>query len=353
MDSNKASYTIKEIAEMAQVSRATVDRVIHGRGTVSKKAYDKIKYILDKIDYKPNIVAQTLRKGELFKVAVLMPDSDFDIYWKRAIDGINKVVKELSFIGVSIDLHLFNPFKEVSFNHHAKQILKGGYSGVLVAPVFYSEAIKFLKECKVIGLPMVTFNTHIKDDNVLCHVGQDLEKSGRTAASLLTKLTNEEDEYLIVHINEDIHNAKHIQEKEGGFLAYFSESVDNDGKVHALKINDSIELEKKLLGVLDKHPLIKGIFVSTSKVYYVAELVQSYKLNMHVLGYDLIKENVEHVKSGVIDFIIYQNPGLQASTAITLLLDHLAFRKDIPKFKYLPIEIAIKENYMDYINEYV
>ncbi|MCU4177277.1 substrate-binding domain-containing protein [Carboxylicivirga sp. N1Y90] len=351
MDTKKTSYTIKEIAEMAQVSRATVDRVIHGRGTVSKKAYDKIKYILDKIDYKPNIVAQTLRKGELFKVAVLMPDSDFDVYWKRAIDGINKVVEELSFIGVSVDLHLFNPFKEISFNHHAKQILKGGYSGVLVAPVFYSEAVAFLNECKKLSLPMVTFNTHIKDDNVLCHVGQDLEKSGRTAAALLAKLLKAGDEYLLVHIDEDIHNAKHIQEKEDGFLDYFSESGGRNPNIHTLKIEDTKELEKRLLGVLDDHPEIKGIFVSTSKVYYVAELVHSYNLNVHVLGYDLIKENVDFLNSGHIDFIIYQNPGLQASTAISLLLDHLAFKKEIPKLKYLPIEIAIKENYMDYITD--
>lgn len=351
MDPKKTSYTIKEIAEMAQVSRATVDRVIHGRGTVSKKAYDKIKYILDKIDYKPNIVAQTLRKGELFKVAVLMPDSDFDVYWKRAIDGINKVVKELSFIGVSVDLHLFNPFKEISFDFHAKNILKGGYSGVLVAPIFYAEALKFLKECKQISLPMVTFNTHINDDNVLCHVGQDLEKSGRTAAALLAKLLKAGDEYLLVHIDEDIHNAKHIQEKEAGFLEYFTESGRPNPNIHTLKIEDTKELEKKLIGMLDKNPEIKGVFVSTSKVYYVAELVQSYNLNLHVLGYDLIKENVRHLNSGRIDFIIYQNPGLQASTAISLLLDHLAFKRDIPKLKYLPIEIAIKENYMDYINE--
>lgn len=351
MDPKKTSYTIKEIAEMAQVSRATVDRVIHGRGTVSKKAYDKIKYILDKIDYKPNIVAQTLRKGELFKVAVLMPDSEFDIYWKRAIDGINKVVEELSFIGVSVDLHLFNPFKEISFDFHAKNILKGGYSGVLVAPVFYAEALKFLKECKQVDLPMVTFNTHINDANVLCHVGQDLVKSGRTAASLLKKLLNDGDEYLIVHIDEDIHNAKHIQEKEDGFIDYLIDNDELTEQIHTLKVKDPRLVEKLMVGALEERPKIKGVFVSTSKVFYVAQVLETYKLDVSLLGYDLIKENVDALKSDLIDFIIFQNPGLQASTAITLLLDHLAFKKEIPKIKYLPIEIAVKENYLDYIAE--
>ena len=45
------NYTINDIAKMANVSRGTVDRVIHGRGKVSKPAYEKVKNILDKIDY--------------------------------------------------------------------------------------------------------------------------------------------------------------------------------------------------------------------------------------------------------------------------------------------------------------
>ena len=38
-------YTIKDIARMAGVSRGTVDRVIHGRGKVSKSTYQKIQLI--------------------------------------------------------------------------------------------------------------------------------------------------------------------------------------------------------------------------------------------------------------------------------------------------------------------
>ncbi len=345
----KSNYTLKDIAEMAEVSRGTVDRVIHGRGTVSKETYDKIMLILDKINYKPNLAAQSLRKGELFKIAILVPDGEKDGYWKRAIQGIERAVKELSFIGINVSMHLFNSFKEVSFTLNAKQILKEGCNGVLVAPVFYNEAIEFFKECKEKNIPYATFNTDIKEINTLCHVGQDLVKSGATAASLLKKVINEDDEYLIIHIDEDISNAKHLQEKENGFKNYLIESSVDEAKIKVLKVANLKSIEKLLLGMLDQFPKIKGIFVTTSKVHYVADVAEAYSLDITLIGYDLIKENRTHLKKGNIEFLIYQNPTLQASNAITMLVDHMAFKKEIPKLKLLPIEIVIKENYRDYV----
>ncbi len=333
---------------MAGVSRGTVDRVIHGRGVVSKSTYDKIKLILDKINYQPNIAAQSLRKGELYKIAVLVPDGDFDPFWRRAMDGLEQAIKDLSFLGINVSMYLFNSFKEVSFSYNAKQILKEGCDGVLVAPIFYNEAIDFFKECYDKGIPYATFNTDIKEKNTLCHVGQDLVKSGETAASLLKKVLSEDDEYIVIHIDEDIANAKHLQEKERGFVDYLIKNGLQKDKIKILKIDNPRLLEKKMMHQLHEFPKIKGVYVSTSKVHYVADVIEAYFLDLVLVGYDLIDENRKHLKQGNIEFLIYQNPGLQANSAINLLVDHLAFKKEVPKIKLLPIEIVIKENYRDY-----
>lgn len=346
---NKAIYTIKDIAEMAEVSRATVDRVIHGRGTVSKDTYNKIKLILDKINYQPNLIAQTLKKGELYKIAILIPDHEYDVYWKRAIDGIDMAISDYSFIGISVDKFLFNPFKEASFKLNSHQILKGGYNGVLVAPVFYNESIEFFKECESANLHYATFNTHIKESNVLCHVGQDLIQSGKTAASLFDKLVKKDEELLVLHLDEDMTNAKHMQEKEDGFNMYFKEKGFPSDKVKVLKITNTFEIEKLVIKTLEQSTKINGIFVTTSKVHYVADIIKAYDLNINLIGYDLIDENVQHLESGTIDFLIYQNPGFQASQAITHLVDHIAFKKEIPAIKFLPIEIVLKENFHNYL----
>ena len=43
----KKNYTIKDIAELAGVSKGTVDRVIHKRGKVSSKALEQVNKVLD------------------------------------------------------------------------------------------------------------------------------------------------------------------------------------------------------------------------------------------------------------------------------------------------------------------
>ena len=52
--------TIKEIAELAGVSRGTVDRVLNNRGSVSAKTAEKILEIAKALDYKPNKAGLTL-----------------------------------------------------------------------------------------------------------------------------------------------------------------------------------------------------------------------------------------------------------------------------------------------------
>ena len=114
---------------MANVSRGTVDRVLHGRGEVSKETYEKVQLILDKINYKPNLVAQTLCKGEICRLAVLLPDYKYDIFWKPPTEVVDRAVKDYSSIGVVVDKFLFNPNKSASFRKNAKSIFEDDITG--------------------------------------------------------------------------------------------------------------------------------------------------------------------------------------------------------------------------------
>src|SRR5690625_7942599 len=69
----KKNYGIKEIAEKANVSIATVDRVIHKRGGVAKKTEELILKIIEEFDYQPNILASRLRSDTTYHLAVLIP----------------------------------------------------------------------------------------------------------------------------------------------------------------------------------------------------------------------------------------------------------------------------------------
>lgn len=340
----RQDYTLKDIAELAQVSRGTVDRVIHGRGKVSKESYSKVKKILDKIDYRPNLVARTLKKGELFRIAVLMPDYNIDVFWKRAVEGVERAIEDYASIGVKIELFLFNPYETKNYRKKYEEILSHEFCAVLLAPYFYKESLDFFSKCIAAKLPFFTFNTFIDDSAAHSHIGQDLVQSGKIAASLMSKVLGPHLHYLVVHINEEIENARHMQDKERGFIQYLNEHGADPEQIHVLTIDNKLEAEVKLTSYLSGVDNLKGIYVTTSKVWMVADILQKHSLEHVLIGYDLLDENVKYLESGDIDFLIFQNPRQQTHLGISTIVDHVVFQKEVQKLIMLPIEIIIKEN---------
>ena len=65
--------TIKDIAREAGVSHGTVSNVINGRGNVSVEKIRLVWQAAEKLGYKVNAKAQSLRQGKDRAIAVLLP----------------------------------------------------------------------------------------------------------------------------------------------------------------------------------------------------------------------------------------------------------------------------------------
>ena len=54
------AVTSQQIAELAGVSRGTVDRALHNRGRVNPEVADRIRKIAEELGYRPNSIGQAL-----------------------------------------------------------------------------------------------------------------------------------------------------------------------------------------------------------------------------------------------------------------------------------------------------
>lgn len=88
--------TIKDIARLAGVSIATVDRVLHDRGKVSKKNLEAVNEAIEALNYKPNQIARALssRRGNL-KIGLVIPKVESD-FWGEFIVGVEQAQKQLA-----------------------------------------------------------------------------------------------------------------------------------------------------------------------------------------------------------------------------------------------------------------
>ena len=72
MSTMMQNVTIDDVANEANVSRATAGRVIGGYGSVSEKTKQKVLKAVDKLNYRPNAVAQSLRNHTTKTIAVVL-----------------------------------------------------------------------------------------------------------------------------------------------------------------------------------------------------------------------------------------------------------------------------------------
>jgi len=182
--------TISEIARLANVSRGTVDRVIHNRGRVSKENEAKVRRVLIEISYKPNIFARGLSLSKTFLFGILMPDTSNNVgYWKSPAKSIGRAQAELRIHNVKIIYFHYDNSTEMSFIHACNNILtdQAHLDGQLIAPVLSRSAEKIFSKIPL-NLPYVLFDTYLPNSNCLFYIGSDSCQSGFLAVHLMQTL---------------------------------------------------------------------------------------------------------------------------------------------------------------------
>lgn len=66
--------TIYDVAKAANVSIATVSKVINNTGNISDKTRQKVKRIMKELDYYPNMLASALMGKQTKTIGLLIPD---------------------------------------------------------------------------------------------------------------------------------------------------------------------------------------------------------------------------------------------------------------------------------------
>lgn len=349
-----AVVRIKDIAEKANVSTGTVDRVLHNRGRVSEAVKEKVLRIAKELNYEPNIFARALVSNKTYNIAALIPSPSKDSYWQGPKTGIEKAEKELRQFGMRVTKLIFDPYSAASFRKEADKIIERKYDGVLIAPIFYRESLSYFAKWKMLSIPFILFNTHIADYQPLSYIGQDSYQSGFLAGKLIHLGQPEPATFLILHIDEDVLNSSHLVRKEQGFVDYFSQNTASASfiveQADLQNCSDKIVCTQQLDRLLLKYPQTKGIFVTNSKASIVADYLEQKQIDhIRLVGYDLLEKNLTFLNKGTITFLINQNPEGQGFYGIHAFADHLLFKKDINSIKYLPLDIITKENLHYYI----
>ncbi len=343
---------VKEIARRANVSIATVDRVIHNRPGVSIKTKEKIDAIIKEIDYKPNLLARRLASKKVFRFAVLIPKESTETeYWKAPLEGIQTAWSEMQVYGIDVSFFLYDLNDRKTFVEASEKIFQDTFQGVIVAPSFIGESVEFFKKCEALKIKCVFINSDISTVKPLSYIGPDLFQSGKLAGNLCKYLVPQQGKVLILNISRELDAEHHLLRKEAGFKAHFEEAqVSADIQVMSLYKTDYISVTKELDSYLKSHS-VDLIFVTNSRVFTVAKYLEENNISgVRLVGYDYLSQNLSYVEKDVIDFLICQKPIEQGYQALLTLCEHFINQQVVDKIQFMPIDIITKENYNYYKN---
>ncbi|HHU91386.1 MAG TPA: substrate-binding domain-containing protein [Clostridiaceae bacterium] len=339
--------TIKQIANLAGVSRGTVDRVLNNRGTVNPETAAKVREIAALLNYTPNKLAKTLAvKNRNIKFGyVLFSSTNENPFFDDVVAGIKKKTNELTEYGISVDTcfsELRDPSNQVKL---MDQLVDSGINGLAITPINHPDVARKIKELSEKGIPVITVNTDIENSGRLAYVGSNYLESGKTAGGLLRLISGGKANVGIIVGSMDIlcHS-----ERVNGFKQAL-EGYSRDIKIVEIVENYdddflSFEVTKKLL---NKHPEIDSLYLASAGVYGACRAVKSLNLDkkLKIISFDSVPTTKLLIEDGTIDATITQQPHVQGSKPLSILYDYLVLNISPKNEKYYTNhEIKIREN---------
>lgn len=346
--------TIKDIAEKSGVSTGTVDRVIHSRGNVAAEVRVAVLKVMDELGFQRNLMASALAYNRIFRIVALLPNPKQDSYWEQPYVGVQKAYSAIQHYGIQVDIIEFDLFSPKDFKAKAKDILNNPPNGILFPPIFEKEGIYLLNEAKKKNISCVLFNTFLSHDDALSYIGQYSFQSGVLAGRLLDFSLKKDDVVLILNLDKETNDARHLLDKQKGCIHYFEQNAQKGIQVINYDFEDFDNPEALNVffnDILTQYPKVSGVFITNSRAYKLVNCLDNTLLEtLTIVGFDLLPQNIEYLNKRYINFLINQNSTEQGMLSVYSLFKTLFKKEGIDRLQYLPLDIVVPEN-MEYYLE--
>jgi len=168
---NKKRTTIKDIANVLNISPAAVSKALHDDSRISAKTKAAVKRVAIELNYQPNHLASALRKGKSNLVGVIVPRTNSH-FFSSVIENMEEVLNKE---GYNIIITQSNE----SFDKECRNIdtlLFTQVDGIIASMANETVDLSYFEKIKSKGIPLILFDRGENDLNV-DYIGIDDYKS--------------------------------------------------------------------------------------------------------------------------------------------------------------------------------
>lgn len=342
--------TLKQIADIAGVSRGTIDRVLHDRGGVNPQVRMHVLEVCERLGYKPNVIGRQLAtcRSEI-KFGIVMPERGG--FWGVVGEGIQSATRELESFSIKVLIREYVTRKDRELIACIDSLLAEGISGLIIAPTNGLDMQKKLNEVIEMGIPVVLVNTEIENVQPLCYVGIDYDVNGSTAAGLMNLISSQRPMKLIIFTGSQ--NVLAHTHRVTSFLQELDRLNTQYDLVDTCTIytpdEASFESESYLrcCNMLRRHPETTAVFTAAGSVEASARAIKDMGMIGRVrhIGFDLLPAIQPFLQEESLTAVISQEAFRQGELPLQVLFNYVVNK--IPPEKeriLLNNEIFIRQN---------
>ncbi|MCL7763574.1 LacI family transcriptional regulator [Polaribacter sp. Z014] len=177
----KKKTTIKDIANVLNISAAAVSKALHNDDRISEKTKKAVRQVAENLNYQPNHLASALRSGKSKLVGVIVPRTNSN-FFSSVIQNIEEVLNKE---GYSIIITQSNE----SFKKECASIdtlLFTQVDGIIASMANETVDLTYFEKIKKASIPLILFDRGENDLNV-DYIGIDDYNSSHIIVEHLVK----------------------------------------------------------------------------------------------------------------------------------------------------------------------
>lgn len=316
----------KQLAQMAGVSRGTVDRVLHDRGGVNPETARRIRQIAQEWGYIPSRAGKALVTKCPVTIGVVM-SSVGNPFFRDVLQGMQDAVGDFADFPVEISLQELQGY-DAAAQAAALDALRGQkVRGILLTPINHPLIVKALDCLMQDQIPVITVNNDIQGSRRL-YVGCNDDIMGRTAGKLMGMMTGGRGCALAVVGSLSL--LGHAQRWQGFRAALQAEYA----AMEALVIengDDDDQSCQAVAAMLRTHPEIDSVYFAAAGARGGIRACQEKISPDHIILTDDTEEIRSQIRQGNAAATICQQPYLQGYQAMKMLLQEVLMGQISPQ----------------------
>lgn len=166
--------TLHDVARAADVSIATASKALHGIGRLRPETRSKVRDVAERLGFRPNNLAHSLRRKRSFTVGLLSSDS----YGRFSIPILEGI--EQALLASRVSVYLCNAANDPEIERlHLDSLMGNRIDGLIVTAARTDR--RFAIDPKQLGIPLLHAYAQSTFSDALCLIPDD-EAGGRIAA---------------------------------------------------------------------------------------------------------------------------------------------------------------------------